>query len=156
MGQKANKTMPKVESFSREVIPGGIYISKLCDIEVKDSTLKRDDGSTGGKFWVWKWQAKKEKELKKADAKIYRPETVTGNSVSQKDSKLKLLLMNCYPDKTLEEMQKFNTDEMIDSLFRIKFGTDGDGDQMKNVILSIEILDEDALGDDDPFAEDDD
>lgn len=155
MGQKEQKNiMPKVESFNREVIPGGIYIAKLCDIEVKDSTLKRDDGSTGGKFWVWKWQAKKEKELKKAEAKIYRPETVTGNSVSQKDSKLKLLLMNCYPDKTLEEMQKFNTDEMIDGCFRIKFGTDGDGDQMKNVILSIEVIDEDDI-DGDPFAEED-
>lgn len=144
--------MPKVESYAREIIPGGIYIVKLCGIDVKESTLKRDDGSAGGKFWIWNWWGKKEKELDKAGAKAYAPQTTTGNGVSKKDSKLKFYLQNCFPDMTLEQMQKFNTDVMIDKFFRIKFGVEEDGDNQKNVVLGIEMMDEDFA---DPFADED-
>ena len=141
--------MPAVTKSDFEIAEKGMYLANLCEIEVKASTLKRDDGSDSkGFFWVWKFKGYRETDKRK---EIKSVEITTGTAVSKKDSALKSLLMNAFPDMTFEEMQKYNTDEMIGKSWRIKvgIGQKPDGNE-KNVILNIEPSDIDV----DPFDND--
>lgn len=143
---KGKPIMPAVSTFEREVIAKGVYLFTLTEIEVRASTLKRDDGSAGGDFWIWKWRGKHVKTQDKA-----KLETSSGTSVSKKDSALKSLLSSAYPDMTLEDMKTFNTDEMIGKSWQVSVGVvmDDKGEK-KNKIIDIEASEKD------PFADSDD
>lgn len=141
--------MPAVTTSEFEIAEKGMYLANLCEIEVKNSKQRRDNGEErDSTFWVWKFKGYREQDKNR---KIKSVEITTGTGVSKKDSALKSLLMNAYPDMTFEEMQKFNTDEMIGKSWRIKvgIGQKPDGAE-KNIILNIEPSEIDV----DPFEDD--
>ena len=139
--------MPKVESGGATIVPAGVYTTQLNEIAVTPSTMKRDDGSDGLPFWVWKFRGFKGKDRDD----MHTVEIVTGSTVSQKDGALKSLLMSAHEEMTLTEMKQYDTDEMINKFWKIKIGvTENKSGSPKNVILNIEETT------DDPFADSDD
>jgi len=94
---------------------------------------------------VWKFRGFSVKDKLR---KMVPVEITTGTGITSKDSALKNLLMSAFPEKTLEELKSYNTDEMIGKAWVLKVGIgESKNGNEKNVILNIEA------SEDDPFAE---
>jgi len=139
-------TMPPVTNSEFAVAAKGTYLTQLCDIEAKTAPQKNDRGETrDSTFWVWKFRGFLTKDKLR---KMVPVEITTGTGLSSKASALKNLLMLAYPDKSLDELKTFNTDEMIGKAWVVKVGEDEKPNGgKKNIILNIEP------SDDDPFAD---
>jgi len=138
--------MPPVTSAEYAVTPKGTYLAQLCDIEVKTAKQPtKEGGERDSSFWVWKFRGFSVKDKLR---KMVPVEITTGTGITSKDSALKNLLMSAFPEKTLEELKSYNTDEMIGKAWVLKVGIgESKNGNEKNVILNIEA------SEDDPFAE---
>ena len=146
--ERANE-MPPVTSTDYAVTPKGTYLTQLCDIETKSSKQTGSDGvARDSSFWVWKFRGYNMKDPAKKAVPV---EITTGTAVTKNDSALKTLLMSAFPDKNLDDLKTFNTDEMVGKAWVIKLGIgEKPNGGEKNIILNIEATEED------PFADDDD
>jgi hypothetical protein len=82
----------------------------------------------------------KEASLGKPNAKTAEFTTITGSGLSRKPSALKFLLQSVWPEDSMEQLSKRNTDVLIGELFRAKVVVEGDGEDKKNGFTSIEMV----------------